>query len=459
MPLMLPFDTTYLSLPEHFYTRQPAAPVSAPKLIAFNHALADDLGLDTASMSDEDAANIFSGNALPEGADTFAQVYAGHQFGGFSPQLGDGRALHLGEINAPTGRVDIQLKGSGPTPYSRMGDGRAWVGPVLREYLMSMAMQALGVPTTKALAAVTTGDDILREQGALPGAILTRTAASHIRVGTFQYFAARRDVEGLEALTDYTIARHYPDATGPLDLFEKVLQRHAHLVAKWMSVGFIHGVLNTDNVQIAGETIDYGPCAFMDTYHPDRVFSSIDAQGRYAYSNQAPVTHWNLAQFATSLVAITPDQDQAIEDFTESLNRFPARYEQEWATTFAAKLGLPPSVEVTALAKDLLLQMANANMDFTNTFAELDASAAQVLPDWHASWRALGPDETLWRKTNPKVIARTHKIEQVIQSATYGDYDPFHAMLGAVSAPFASSPEFMLPPTEAEQVPKTFCGT
>lgn len=458
MPLTLPFDTTYLSLPERFYTRQPAAPVSVPELIVFNHALAADLGLDTSNMTDEDAANIFSGNALPNGTDTFAQVYAGHQFGGFSPQLGDGRALHLGEINGPSGRVDIQLKGSGPTPYSRSGDGRAWVGPVLREYLMSAAMQAMGVPTTKALAAVTTGDTILREQGPLPGAILTRTAASHIRVGTFQYFAARRDTDALRALTNYTIQRHYPDATGPLDLFEQVLNRHAHLVAKWMSIGFIHGVLNTDNVQIAGETIDYGPCAFMDVYHPDRVFSSIDAQGRYAYSNQAPVTHWNLAQFATSLVAIMPDQDQAIEDFTEILNRFPARYEQEWGVAFAAKLGLPPSDDTTTLAKDLLVQMADAKLDFTNTFNALDQTET-TFPNWHARWRAANPDDAQWRKTNPQVIPRTHHIEAAIQSATYGDYAPFHTLLNAVSSPFTPDPDFAAPPTEAEQVRQTFCGT
>lgn len=458
MPLTLPFDTTYLSLPERFYTRQPAAPVSVPELIVFNHALAADLGLDTSNMTDEDAADIFSGNALPDGTDTFAQVYAGHQFGGFSPQLGDGRALHLGEINGPSGRVDIQLKGSGPTPYSRSGDGRAWVGPVLREYLMSAAMQAMGVPTTKALAAVTTGDTILREQGPLPGAILTRIAASHIRVGTFQYFAARRDTDALRALTNYTIQRHYPDATGPLDLFEQVLNRHAHLVAKWMSIGFIHGVLNTDNVQIAGETIDYGPCAFMDVYHPDRVFSSIDAQGRYAYSNQAPVTHWNLAQFATSLVAIMPDQDQAIEDFTEILNRFPARYEHEWGVAFAAKLGLPPSDDTTTLAKDLLVQMADAKLDFTNTFNALDQTET-TFPNWHARWRAANPDDAQWRKTNPQVIPRTHHIEAAIQSATYGDYAPFHTLLNAVSSPFTPDPDFAAPPTEAEQIRQTFCGT
>jgi uncharacterized protein YdiU (UPF0061 family) len=459
MALHLPLGASYLDLPERFYTKQPADPVSAPELIVFNHALAAELGLDTSSMSDADAANIFSGNTITDGATPFAQVYAGHQFGGFSAQLGDGRALMLGEIDSPTGSYDIQLKGSGRTPYSRGGDGRAWVGPVLREYLMSCAMQALDIPTTKALAAVTTGDQILREQGQLPGAIVTRVAASHIRVGTFQFFAARGDVEALQKLTDYVIARHYPNSQSPLDLFEQVLHRHAKLVAKWMSVGFIHGVMNTDNVQIAGETIDYGPCAFMDVYHPDTVFSSIDRQGRYAYSNQAPITHWNLAQFATALVTIMPDTDKAIEDFTAILNRFPTVFEEEWAAAFAPKLGLQVSEETTALAKDLLLQMANFPMDFTNTFADLNAATEQVLPDWHANWRALNPDENLWRNTNPQVIPRTHQIEEAIQAATSGDYAPFHKMLAAVTAPFTPSPDYMLPPEPDQKVHQTFCGT
>lgn len=462
MPLNLPFDTTYLTLPAHFYSKLSATPVSAPNLIVFNHALAADLGLDTSEMSDVDAANLFSGNQVPDGSTPYAQVYAGHQFGGFSAQLGDGRALHLGELNTAEngslGRVDLQLKGSGPTPYSRNGDGRAWVGPVLREYLMSCAMQALDIPTTKALAAVLTGDPVLREQGRLPGAVLTRVAASHIRVGTFQYFAARGDVAGLKALTDYTIQRHYPDAKSPAQLIEMVMQNQARLVAKWMSVGFIHGVLNTDNVQVAGETIDYGPCAFMDTYHPDTVFSSIDRQGRYAFSNQAPVTHWNLAQFATSLVQLMPDTDAAIEDFTAILNKFPALFEDEWAKAFAPKLGLAPNDETTALAKDLLVLMADAQADFTNTFNTLDQTV-HAFPAWHAKWRAATPDDALWRKTNPAVIPRTHKIEQAITAATSGDFNPFHTLLAAVTSPYTPSSDFMLPPQEAEKVRQTFCGT
>jgi len=458
MPLNLPFESTYLSLPDHFYSKQSATPVSAPTLIVFNYDLAAKLGLDTAGMSSEDAANLFSGNDIPDTATPFAQVYAGHQFGGFSAQLGDGRALHLGEIDSPMGRVDIQLKGSGPTPYSRSGDGRAWVGPVLREYLMSCAMQALDIPTTKALAAVLTGDPVLREQGRLPGAVLTRVAASHIRVGTFQYFAARRDKDSLQKLTDYTIQRHYNRAKNPLQLFEMVMKNQAKLVAKWMSVGFIHGVMNTDNVAISGETIDYGPCAFMDAYHPDTVFSSIDRQGRYSYSNQAPITHWNLAQFATSLVQIMPDQNKAIEDFTGIIDRFPTLFEQEWAAAFAPKLGLATGETATELAKDLLALMAQTGEDFTNTFNALDKTEMSH-PAWYASWRAATPDDALWRSTNPQIIPRTHKIEQAITAATTGNFALFHAMLAAVKAPFTPNETFARPPEEAEKVHQTFCGT
>lgn len=458
MPLNIPFDTTYLTLPDRFYTRQSAAPVSAPSLVVFNHALAADLGIDTSELTETEAAHLFSGNEMPDGATPFAQVYAGHQFGGFSPQLGDGRALHMGEISGPAGRFDLQLKGSGPTPYSRMGDGRAWIGPVLREYIMSCAMQALDIPTTKALAAVLTGDAVLREQGPLPGAVLTRVAASHIRVGTFQFFAARRDIDALQALTDYAIRRHYPNAKNPLHFFEMVMESQIRLVVKWLGAGFIHGVMNTDNVSVAGETIDYGPCAFMDSYHPDTVFSSIDRQGRYAYSNQGPVTQWNLAQLATALVPLMPDTDQAITDFTAILDRFPALFLKEWTAVFAAKIGLAPDEQAAGLARELLTQMAATGSDFTNTFNTLDATL-DVLPDWHKAWRAANPDDALWRRTNPQVIPRTHMIEQVIQSATAGDLAPFHAMLAAVTAPFDAHPVYAAPPRPSEQVHQTFCGT
>ena len=277
-------------------------------------------------------------------------------------------------------------------------------------------------------------------------------------MGTFQYFAAGRDVEALHVLTDYTIQRHYPEAADPLQLFEMVMQKQATLVAKWMSVGFIHGVMNTDNVQIAGETIDFGPCAFMDAYHPDTVFSSIDRQGRYAYSNQGPITHWNLAQFATSLVQILPDTDKAIADFTAILDRFPALFEDEWAKTFAPKLGLATSDETTLIAKDLLALMAETGADFTNTFNTLDETQT-LYPDWYARWRAAAPDDALWRKTNPQIIPRTHKIEQAIQAATHGDFEPFHEMLDAVKAPFTPNDAYAQPPKEAEKVHQTFCGT
>jgi len=458
MPLSVPFDTTYLSLPPQFYTRQTADPVRDPQLIVFNHALARDLGLDTSTLSDAEAATYFSGNTLLDGSTPFAQVYAGHQFGGFSPQLGDGRALHLGEFDSPLGRVDLQLKGSGRTPYSRSGDGRAWVGPVLREYLMSCAMDALGIPTTRALAAVTTGDTILREQGPLPGAIVTRVAASHIRVGTFQYFAARGDLDALRALCDYTINRHYPTADGPNALLDQVIGAQAALVGKWMAAGFIHGVMNTDNVSIAGETIDYGPCAFMDAYHPDTVFSAIDRQGRYAYANQGPITHWNLAQFATALVPLMPDTDSAVEQFTETLNRFPARFEAAKNAAFAAKLGLPAGDTADKLTSDLLAHMTKTGADFTNTFNALDQTE-HSLPDWHAAWRAADPDDALWRKTNPLVIPRTHIIETAIRAATDGDYAPFHAMLTAVSAPFTPNAPLQNAPLNHEKVHQTFCGT
>ncbi|MEL6959567.1 MAG: YdiU family protein [Pseudomonadota bacterium] len=455
----LPLTATYLSLPERFYTKQSATPVSDPKLIAFNAELARALDLNPDDFPSETAAKLLSGNENPQNAEPFAQVYAGHQFGGFSPQLGDGRALVLGEIDSPTlGRVDVQLKGSGPTPYSRMGDGRAAIGPVIREYVMSCAMQALGIPTTKALAVVTTGDPVLRENGPLPGAILTRIAASHIRVGTFQFFAARGDVEGLQALTDYTIERHYPDIKTPAELIEKVMEKQASLVAKWMGIGFIHGVMNTDNVTITGETIDYGPCAFMDTYHPDTVFSSIDQHGRYAYSNQPSVTHWNLAQFASCFVQLMADQNKAIEEFTAIINRFPALYQAQWSKVFAAKLGLQPGDEATQLAQDLLTRMAQDKLDFTNTFNALD-DVSQVDAAWYDRWRAMQPDDALWQKTNPQIVPRLHHIEAAIQAAQSGDYAPFHALTAAMSDPFAPNPDYAQPPQDFEKVHRTFCGT
>lgn len=452
----IPFSYSYLDLPERFYTCQSAAPAPAARLVAFNDRLAAELGFE--GLTPQEATALFSGGQLPDTARPFAQVYAGHQFGGFSPQLGDGRALMLGELETATGRVDVQLKGSGPTPYSRRGDGRAWVGPVLREYLMSCFMDAMGVPTTRALAAVTTGAPVLREQGPLPGAILTRVASSHIRVGTFQFFAARGDLDGLQALFDYTVARHAPHAQTPDALLAHVVQTQASLVAKWMGLGFIHGVMNTDNVAISGETIDYGPCAMMDVYHPDRVFSSIDRQGRYAYSSQPAVTHWNLAQFATALVPLMPDQDKAIEGFTRIINTFPDVFNASREQVFAAKLGLPVGTGAAQIADDLLMVMADQKLDFTTTFHRLDAMEHHA-PDWFAHWRGCRPDDALWRQHNPAVVPRLHLIEAVIQAALRDDYGPFETLLDAVSNPFDPEEAFMTPPAPDEQVLRTFCGT
>jgi uncharacterized protein YdiU (UPF0061 family) len=459
MSLHIPFDNTYATLPDRFFTRQGAAPVRAPELFAFNAPLARSLGIDGAA--DRAAlAEVFSGNATPPGAAPLAQLYAGHQFGGFSPQLGDGRALLLGEVETAQGRRDIQLKGSGPTPYSRMGDGRAWVGPVIREYLMSEAMAALGVPTTRALAAVTTGEPVLREDGPMPGAILTRVAASHIRVGTFQAFAARNDTDALQRLTDYTIARHFPGADGPLGLLQGLMEVQADLVACWMSIGFIHGVMNTDNMALSGETIDYGPCAFMDRYHPDTVLSSIDRQGRYAYSNQPPVAHWNIAQFASALVPIMGDEDKAVADLTEAIKAFPPLYEAAWLRHFGAKVGLAEATpDDRPLIEAFLSHMAQEGLDFTNTFAALPQVPAG-LEDWARDWQARGPDMDLVARSNPRVIPRLHRIEAVIAAAVAGDFAPFDEMLSVVTNPFAEAdPRHTAPPEPQERVTQTFCGT
>jgi len=460
MTLSIPFDNSYARLPARFFTRQPADPVREPRLIAFNAALAAELGL-TGTEDAAALAQVFAGNALPDGAEPLAQLYAGHQFGGFSPQLGDGRALLLGEVVTRQGRFDIQLKGSGRTPYSRMGDGRAWIGPVIREYLMSEAMAALGVPTTRALAAVTTGERVVRENGPMPGAILTRVATSHIRIGTFQAFAARADRDALQGLTDYTIARHCPDADGPAGLIEHLMSVQAELVAQWMALGFIHGVMNTDNMALSGETIDYGPCAMMDTYHPNTVFSAIDTQGRYAYTNQPAIAHWNIAQFASALVPIMPDETAAIEEFTTLINRFPALYQAAWLRRFGAKLGLAdPQDDDRALIEELLTHMAQEGLDFTKTFAALPDTVPAGLEDWAARWRARDPDDALMRQANPLVIPRLHRIEAVINAAVAGDMAPFDQMLSVVTRPFeAAEPLYTAPPAPEERVSRTFCGT
>ncbi|SDJ21265.1 protein adenylyltransferase SelO [Lutimaribacter saemankumensis] len=473
MTLHVPFDNTYAALPDRFFTRQAPEPVGTPRLIRFNTALAEELGIEPGTP--DEMARVFSGNEIPQGATPLAQAYAGHQFGGFSPQLGDGRAILLGEVVDRAGRRrDIQLKGAGRTPYSRMGDGRAWLGPVLREYVLSEAMHALGIPTTRALVAVATGDPVYREQGALPGAVLTRVAASHIRVGTFEFFAARRDLDALKALYAYTRDRHYPEAGDPGELLEAVIDRQAALVADWMSIGFIHGVMNTDNTTLSGETIDYGPAAYMDAYHPVTVYSSIDRYGRYAFDNQAQIIAWNLAQLASALVPLMPDQDDAIQVFTRMIHAMPTRVEGERRRRFRAKLGLATHQGGdTALIDDLLKLMQDHGADFTNTFRGLaDGSARDQFTDtaafdaWEPRWKARIADEAdpdgLMRRTNPAFIPRNHRVEQMIAAATRGDYAPFERLLDVLSRPFDDQPDaadLRLPPEPHEEVKQTFCGT
>ena len=447
---------------------QGADPVSNPALIAWNSDLAGELGI--VAQDEAEIASVFSGNQTANGSAPLAQAYSGHQFGYFNPQLGDGRALLLGEVIDQSGiRRDIQLKGSGRTPFSRRGDGRAWLGPVLREYLVSEAMHSMGIPTTRALAAVSSGDPVYRET-ILPGAVLTRIARSHLRVGTFQYFAQRRDIEGLQTLFTYARDRHYPDAETPLDFLNCVIAAQARLIAKWMGVGFIHGVMNTDNCSISGETIDYGPCAFMDAYHPMCVFSSIDQQARYAYAHQPDIIVWNMAQLATSLVPLMPDQENAVKVFTEAIHAMPQMIQKEWAAVFAAKLGVAKPIETDAqLARDLLTIAQKYKMDFTILFHDLTEQFESIteaensdLNQWLIRWHAetLGRrDPVLMRQSNPAVIPRNHQVEAVITAAVNGDFDPFHDMLRAVTRPFETHAEYMAAPKQHEVVQATFCGT
>ncbi|GAB0114838.1 protein adenylyltransferase SelO [Acidisoma sp. C75] len=491
MPLAIPFDNSFARLPERFYVRMAPAPVARPSLIKVNAPLAEELGIDPAALASPEGIAMLAGNTVAEGSEPLAQAYAGHQFGGFSPQLGDGRAILLGEVVGRHGRRDIQLKGSGPTPFSRRGDGRAALGPVLREYVVSEAMAALGLPTTRALAAVLTGETVRRERP-LPGAIFTRIAASHLRVGTFQYFAARGDREGLRILADYAIARHYPHLTEAPGRYAALITAVAHaqsrLIARWLHIGFIHGVMNTDNMTISGETIDFGPCAFMDGYDSRRVLSSIDHYGRYAYGNQPNIGLWNLTRLAEALLPLLDeDQERATAIAQEALEPYATTFQAAYDEGLAVKIGLAPGPESRDIAHALLTLMAEHEADFTLTFRAL--AAAQVSageaafralfahpgappPDaWLARWRqALASDrasrearaETM-RAANPAFIPRNHIMERVIASATEaGDFAPFADFLGVLSQPYADQPgreAYALPPAPEERVLQTFCGT
>lgn len=472
MSIMIPFDNSYARLPGTFYSHQAPSPVAAPRLVAFNDDLARLLGVTPSDATD--MAQVFAGNALPDGATPISQLYSGHQFGQYNPQLGDGRAVLLGETVSTDGqRRDIQLKGSGRTPYSRGGDGRAWLGPVLREYVVSEAMHAMGIATTRALAAVETGESVYRET-VLPGAVLTRVAKSHLRVGSFQIFAARGDQRSLIQLTSYAIERHYPEAVGPMGLLAAVRDAQARLIAQWMGVGFIHGVMNTDNFSISGETIDYGPCAFMDSYHPDTVFSSIDRMGRYAYSNQPDIAVWNLAQLATALIQQVEDREAMVEEATDIVHAMPGLIRDRWLEVFSAKIGITDGQEKDhVLINDLLDRMAAGQADFTNTFRALTGSAArdqftdpQAFDDWAEGWKtriAGEPDPgAVMRAANPAFIPRNHRIEQMIEAAVAGDYAPFDRLMSVLSRPFEDQPEaadLARPPQIDEVVAATFCGT
>jgi uncharacterized protein YdiU (UPF0061 family) len=489
--MQLGFEHSYSALAPRFYASVAPATVENPELVVFNRGLADELGLNPDAVERE-AAALFSGNRLPEDSKPIAMAYAGHQFGGFVPRLGDGRAILLGELRSRDGVLrDIQLKGAGLTPFSRNGDGRAALGPMLREYVISEAMHALGIPTTRSLAVVTTGERVYRED-VVPGAVLSRVAASHVRVGTFQYFAARGDTEAVRELLDYVIARHYPDARGAdvpaLAVLKAVAQRQAALIADWMLVGFIHGVMNTDNMAISGETIDYGPCAFMDEYHPNKVFSSIDQNGRYAYANQPVIAQWNLARFAETLLPlIDADSDKAVGLATEVVQSFIDRFDEQFLEGMRRKIGLVSAMESDGdLIKRLFAAMQEAEADFTLTFrklsrvaehpgeetalCELFAQPAGIqtwLRDWRqrlsndpqsAAERGLG-----MRRVNPAFIPRNHRVEAALNAASANnDFGPFHRLLEVVQRPYDDQPdaaEYAQPPQPSERVLQTFCGT
>ena len=486
------FDNTYARLPDRFFARVEPTKVRAPRIVKVNRALAELLGADAGRLDLAEGAEVLAGNVLPPGAQPIALAYAGHQFGAFVPQLGDGRAILLGEVIGRDGRRrDLQLKGSGRTPFSRGGDGRAALGPVLREYVVSEAMAALGVPTTRALAAGTPGEPVAREE-VLPGAVFTRVASSHMRVGTFQYFAVRRDREALELLTAHALGRHYPDASsaaGPAAaLLERVALAQANLVAAWLGVGFVHGVMNTDNTSISGETIDYGPCAFLDEYDPKKRFSSIDRGGRYAFGNQPRIAQWNVARLAETLVPLlADDEEEAVRIATERVDGFSAAFEAAYARVLRKKLGLATERDDdVGLAGDLLERLASNEVDFTVFFrrlcacaadpaADVDAAALFAEPgafhDWALAWRRRTGGEATspagraaaMRRANPAFVPRNHRVEQVIEAAVENaDFAPFERLVDVLAHPFDDQPahaDLAEPPAPHERVAATFCGT
>ena len=470
------FENSYTELPDSFFARVMPAVVRKPILLAWNGLLAGELGLDRLADDRERLARLFSGNEMLPGAEPIALAYAGHQFGHFVPQLGDGRALLLGEVvdNGTGRRWDIQLKGSGQTPFSRRGDGKAAIGPVIREYLVSEAMHRLGVPTTRSLAAVATGEEVLRD-GRLPGAVLTRVASSHIRVGTFEYFKGRGDREALQKLTDYAIQRHYPEVVDEpvpaLAFFARVVEAQAHLVAHWMSIGFIHGVMNTDNTAISGETIDYGPCAFMDEFDYRKVFSSIDQFGRYAYGRQASIAHWNLARLADCLLTL----DERPSEFEKALNGFQDLFEAQFLQRLAGKLGLQSVKQGDdALVTAWLQLMQDRELDFTLSFrglaARTDADDTSVFGEFEQRWRRRLSQQpadasevrSQMNGVNPLYIPRNHQIERAIEAAVGGEMSVFEELQRVLQQPFDEQPgleAYAEPPHPAERVTQTFCGT
>jgi len=477
----LPSKNTYTKLPGVFFSKLSPTPVREPEIVIFNEKLAEEIGLDLSDLNEEERTKLLSGNLVPEGAEPFAQAYAGHQFGNFT-MLGDGRALILGEHLTPSGqRLDLQFKGSGRTPYSRGGDGRAALGPMLREYILSEAMHTLGIPTTRSLAVATTGETVYRENE-LPGAILTRIASSHIRVGTFEFASLHEDTSITQALLDYLIDRHFPEIkekeNQALALLEAAVEQQADLITHWMRVGFIHGVMNTDNMALSGETIDYGPCAFMDVFAPDTVFSSIDHKGRYAYANQPFIAQWNLARLAESLLPLMHEaKEDAIGMAEDTLNAFEQVYKGKWLAMMGSKLGLAEArKEDEKLVTDLLDWMHENGADYTNTFRDLSskqlpdekAYSAESFQSWHTRWRArLGEEDldsslALRKSVNPAVIPRNHKVEEALQAGEEGDLEPFHDLLKALENPYEDGDHltpYQAPPKPEEKVLQTFCGT